>query len=95
MGALLFLSLILKIALRIYIYVLWARFIIELIRVFNPRFRPRGVFLVIVDVIFTITDPPIKMFRRLLPPIRLGTVMIDLGFMLTLLTCIIIVALLP
>lgn len=95
MGILLLISLILRIALRVYVYVLWARFILEWIRVFNPRFRPRGFFLVIVEFIYTMTDPPIRFFRKLLPPIRLGQIQLDLGWMLTLLSCIILMAILP
>lgn len=95
MSILLLISLVLRIAIRLYIYVLWARFILEWIRVFNPRFRPRGAFLVIVELIFTVTDPPIRFFRKLLPPIRLGQIQLDLGWMLTLLSCLIIAAILP
>ncbi|XPP25440.1 MAG: YggT family protein [Leucobacter sp.] len=81
--------------LRIYTWVLWARFILELVRVFKPNFRPRGFWVVPVELVFTLTDPPIKMFRRILPPIRLGQIAIDLGWMLTMFSCWILLALLP
>lgn len=81
--------------LRIYIYVLWARFILEWVRVLAPRFRPRGIVLVIFEVVFTLTDPPIKMFRRVLPPIRLGQVALDLGWMVTMFCCWILLILIP
>jgi len=80
---------------RIYIYVLWARFILEWVRVLAPRFRPRGIVLVIFEVVFTLTDPPIKMFRRVLPPIRLGQVALDLGWMVTMFCCWILLILIP
>lgn len=48
-----------------------------------------------VEAVYTITDPPIKMFRRILPPIRIGQVALDLGWMLTMFACIILLALLP
>ena len=79
--------LILRLAIQIYIYVLWARFILDWVRVFNPRFRPRGVLLVLFELVFTLTDPPIKMFRRILPPIRLGQISLDLGWMVTMFCC--------
>lgn len=82
-------------ALRIYTWVLWIRFILEWVRVFNPRFRPRGPLLVIVEVVYTLTDPPIKFFRKILPPIRLGQVSLDLGWMLTMLVCWILLAVIP
>lgn len=95
MSALLTASFILWLLLRIYTYILWARFILDWVRVFNPRFRPRGPLLVLFEAVYTATDPPIKMFRRILPPIRLGPVALDLGWLLTMLSCWILMALLP
>lgn len=86
---------VLQIALRIYILLLWARFIIDWVMVLNRRFRPRGFVAVLVEVVFTATDPPIKLFRRLLPPIRLGQISLDLGWMLSLLSCWILLAIIP
>ncbi|MBO1901997.1 YggT family protein [Leucobacter weissii] len=80
--------------LRIYTYVLWGRFIIDWVRVLAPRFRPRGALIVVFEVIFTVTDPPIRFFRRVLPPIRLGQIALDLGWMLTMLSCWILIAVL-
>ncbi|WP_125098386.1 YggT family protein [Leucobacter chromiireducens] len=95
MGVFVVLFLVLRIALRIYTLVLWARFILDWVTVLNRNFRPRGIWAVLVEFVYTITDPPIRMFRRLLPPIRLGQVSIDLGWMLTMLVCIILLAILP
>ena len=33
------------------------------------------------ETIFTLTDPPLKFLRRYIPPLRLGTVSMDLSFM--------------
>lgn len=79
----------------IYTWVLWARIILEFVRIFKRDFRPRGGLLVFSEVVYTLTDPPIRFFRRVLPPIRIGQIMLDLGWMLTMLTCWIILALLP
>lgn len=87
--------LVLKLAIQIYTYVLWARLILEWVRVLNPRFRPRGVLLVLVELVYTLTDPPIKLIRRVLPPINLGQVSIDLGWMVTMFVCWIILILIP
>lgn len=86
---------VVKVLLRIYTLVLWIRFVLDWIMVLNRRFRPRGVLAVLIDFVFTVTDPPIKMFRRILPPIRLGQVQLDLGWMLTLLVCWILLAIIP
>lgn len=83
---------ILRGAIQLYIFVLWGRLIIDWVMVFNRSFRPRGVVAVLVELVFTLTDPPIKLFRKILPPIRLGQVAIDLGWMLTLVSCWILLA---
>ncbi|NLA66447.1 MAG: YggT family protein [Leucobacter sp.] len=87
--------LILRWAIRIYMYVLWARLIIDWVMVFNPRMRPRGFWLVVFEVVYSLTDPPIKMFRRILPPIRLGQISLDLGWMVTFFCCWILLIVLP
>lgn len=81
--------------LQIYTYVLWARFILDWVMVINPRFRPRGVWVMLVEAVYTLTDPPLKFFRKILPPIRLGQVSLDLGWMLTMFSCWILIALIP
>ncbi len=80
---------------RIYSYVLWARFVLEWVRVLKPGFRPRGLLLMLSEAVFTLTDPPIKMFRRILPPIRLGQISLDLGWMVTMFCCWVILILIP
>jgi YggT family protein len=86
---------VLRVALRIYIFVLWGRFVLDWILVLNRNFRPRGVLAVLVELVYTVTDPPIKMFRKLLPPIRIGQIALDLGWMLALLSCWILLAIIP
>ncbi|GAA1198922.1 YggT family protein [Brevibacterium paucivorans] len=68
--------------LSLYVYVLIGRVIIDLIQVFARDWRPTGVVLVLCEFIYTITDPPIKAIRKVIPPLRLGNVAIDLGFIL-------------
>lgn len=84
-----------RVVLRIYIVLLWVRLVIDWILVLNRRFRPRGLVAVLVEFVYSITDPPIKMFRKVLPPIRLGQIMLDLGWMLTLISCWILLAIIP
>ncbi len=95
MTFLLILVIILLWMIRVYTWILWARFILDWVRVFNPRFRPTGFWVIPVETVYAATDPPIKMFRKILPPIRLGQVSLDLGWMLTLLTCLILLAVIP
>jgi YggT family protein len=68
--------------LYIFLALLFARFIIDLVMAFSRGFRPTGALLVIFEIVFTITDPPMRFLRRFIPPLRLGGVAIDLSFLL-------------
>ncbi len=93
--ALVVILVVLRWVLRIYTYALWARLIIDWVLVLNRQFRPKGAVLVLIEVVLTVTDPPIRFFRKILPPIRLGQISLDLGWMITMLVCIILIALIP
>lgn len=73
----------------LYFFVMWARFILDLVRTINRGWRPRGFGLVLVEAAYAVTDPPIKFFRRLVPQVSMGPVALDLGWSLTMLACII------
>ncbi|WP_394280361.1 YggT family protein [Microbacterium sp.] len=83
---------ILNTLLLVYVLLLLARLIFEYIPLFNREWRPRGAVLVIAEIVFTVTDPPLKFFRRLIPPLRIGPVALDLGFPLTMLTCFVLLS---
>jgi len=76
-----------NVLLLIYVMVLVVRLILEYIPIFNREWRPKGAGLVAAELVYTVTDPPIRLFRRLIPPLRLGPVAIDLAFALTMLLC--------
>jgi YggT family protein len=61
--------------------VLIGRMIFGWIQVFAREWRPSGVVLVIAETVFTLTDPPLKFLRRYIPPLRIGTVAMDLSYM--------------
>ncbi|PCN46615.1 hypothetical protein Csp2054_16380 [Curtobacterium sp. 'Ferrero'] len=82
--------LVLYYALLLYIIVLWGRFVLDLVQTFNRQWRPRGALLVVADVAYTVTDPPIRFVRRLLPPMRMGPVALDFGWTIVLLVAIIL-----
>ncbi|WP_431277474.1 YggT family protein [Leifsonia poae] len=75
--------------LLIYFFVMWGRFILDLVRTFARSWRPRGFGLVAAESVYAITDPPIKFFRKLIPPLSLGPISIDFGWSLTMLVVII------
>jgi YggT family protein len=58
---------------------LWIRFLAEWVQVFARTWRPSGMVLVGLEVVFSVTDPPVKAVRRVLPSPRLGSVTLDLS----------------
>ena len=83
---------ILNLALLLYVFVLLARLILDWIPFFNREWRPHGAGLVAAEIVYTVTDPPIKLFRRFIPPLRIGAIAIDFGFALTMLLCFVLLA---
>ncbi|RLP72607.1 YggT family protein [Mycetocola manganoxydans] len=68
---------------------MWARFGLDLARSFKPRWRPTGPGLIAAELVFSLTDPPIRFFRRILPPVRIGALALDFGWSITML-CVIV-----
>jgi len=78
-------------------YVLWAcvlvliaRFVIDWVQVLARSWRPRGVVLVLCEFIYTLTDPPLRALRSVIPPLRLGAVALDLSPMVLLIALFIL-----
>ncbi|WP_309067310.1 YggT family protein [Microbacterium sp.] len=83
---------IVELVLTLYIVVLIARLVLEYIPLFNRGWRPQGFGLVAAEAVYTVTDPPIRFFRRLIPPLRIGTLALDFGFALTMLCVLILMS---
>lgn len=64
---------------------LWTRFVFDWVQVFARSWAPRGWIVVLLEVTYSITDPPIKFLRRFIPPFRIGSVALDVSFLLVLL----------
>lgn len=75
-------------ALQLYFWLLLARFVVDLVLSSNPAWRPKGLVLVLVEVTMTVTDPPLKLVRRFIKPVRIGAIALDFGWTLTLLAVI-------
>lgn len=67
--------------LYLYLVILIGRMIFSWVQAFARDWRPTGFVLVLAEVIFTLTDPPLKFLRRFIPPLRIGRVAMDLSFM--------------
>ena len=70
--------------LYVYILIILARFVVDMTRQFARAWRPAGVAAVGIEVVYLATDPPIRLIRRLVPPLRIGSVSLDLSIMILL-----------
>ena len=75
-------------ALWVYILLVLARVVIDWTRQFARSWRPIGAAAVGMEVVYTATDPPIRLLRRLVPPLQLGTVSLDLSVIIVLIVLI-------
>lgn len=66
----------------LFMLLLFARVIISLVISFARDWRPTGVAVVAVESVLTVTDPPIKAVRKVVPPLAIGQVRIDLAFLI-------------
>ncbi|TGN66109.1 YggT family protein [Nocardioides eburneiflavus] len=73
---------VLYIVLFLFIALLWVRFIVDWVQVFARQWEPRGPLLVALEGVYTTTDPPIVALRKVVPPLRIGSVALDLSFLL-------------
>ncbi|HEY5785187.1 MAG TPA: YggT family protein [Microlunatus sp.] len=64
----------------IFLLVLFGRMILSWIPVLVREWQPRGPMLVVAEVIYSVTDPPLRALRKVLKPVRIGNMMLDLAF---------------
>jgi YggT family protein len=82
-----FVGSLLYVILFVFILLLIARFVIDVVQVFARDWHPHGASLVVLEFLYSTTDPPIRAVRRILPPIRLGAMVLDLSPMVVLIIC--------
>ena len=71
---------LISLVLNAFLLVLFARMILSWVPVLVRDWEPRGPMLVLAEVIFSITDPPLRALRKVLRPVRIGNIMLDLAF---------------
>ena len=76
---------VLATALWLYWLILIARLILDFVRIFARSWEPRGPILLLAEFVYSITDPPLRALRKVIPPLRLGTVSLDLAFLVLIL----------
>ena len=67
-------------ALYILVGLLIVRLILDYVMMFARNFRPKGVVAAVLELAYSVTDPPLRGLRRIIPPLRLGRFSLDLSF---------------
>ncbi len=71
---------LLYLVLWVFFVFMLARLVLEWIQVFSRSWQPRGPMLVVAEAVYTVTDPPLRAVRKVIPPLRLGGIQLDLAF---------------
>ena len=79
--------------LQVFLIALFARVILDYVRMFSTQWRPRGIILGLAEAIYGMTDPVMRIVRRFIPPLRLGPVAVDLSFILVFIVTQILISL--
>ena len=88
-------KIVLTYVLYLYLLLLLGRLVFSWIQAFSRSWTPHGVVLVIAEAVFTATDPPLKFLSRFIPVLRLGSVALDLSFMVLFFAVLILIYLVP
>jgi len=83
---------VLHILLWLFILFLWVRFVFDWVQVFARSWSPGGILLVLLEGVYSVTDPPIKALRRFIPPLRIGNFALDLSFILVMVAAYLLLA---
>ncbi len=67
--------------LQLFLLCLVVRLVLDWVQFFARDWRPRGVMLVIAEGVYTVTDPPLRALRKVIPPLTLGQIRLDLAFL--------------
>ena len=77
-------------ALLVFFLLLLTRLVMEYVFMLARGFRPTGAVAALLEVCYTVTDPPLRLLRRVIPPLRMGNVSLDLGFTVLLFAVLIV-----
>ncbi len=86
---------VIRYLLVVYLVILVARWIMDLVMMFSRGFRPTGLIAALFEFVFTMTDPPLKFLRRVIPSPRVGNVAVDLSFLVLVIVIQILIRQLP
>lgn len=72
---------LLQFVLWLFLLLLIGRLVLDWVQFFAREWRPRGAALVAAEAVYTVTDPPLRALRKVIPPLTLGQVRLDLAFL--------------
>jgi YggT family protein len=72
---------VLSTVLWLFFLALLARLVFDWVFVLSRSWEPKGPIVLVLEATYTVTDPPLKALRRVIPPLRIGSVALDLGFL--------------
>ena len=78
---------VLALLIRLFIAVLLIRVVLDWVQALARDWRPRGFVLVLAEVVYTVTDPPVRALRRAIPPLTIGTIRLDVAFIVLFVLC--------
>jgi YggT family protein len=76
--------------LLVFLVLLFARFVVDWVMVLARSWRPSGLVAAGLEVVYSTTDPPLKAVRKVIPPLNLGSIRLDLGFMVLLIAVLLL-----
>jgi YggT family protein len=85
-------GLVIALVLQLFLILLFVRFVFDWVQVFARSWNPRGFLLVLLELVYSATDPPINLVRRFVPPLRIGSIALDLAFIIVLISVYVLMA---
>ena len=70
---------ILYLVLYVFFLTLLARFVLSAVLQYGRRWQPGRGASAALESVWSVTDPPLKALRRVIPPLRIGNVSVDLA----------------
>jgi YggT family protein len=68
----------------IFLALMLVRLVVDWVQVFARSWTPTGPALFVLEIVYSVTDPPILFVRRFVPPLRIGSVALDTSFLIVL-----------
>jgi YggT family protein len=84
---------VIHIALMVFLIVLIFRLVMDYVFQFARSWQPGKAMVVVLEATYTVTDPPLKLLRRFIPPLRLGGVALDLSFFVLMIIVYVLISL--